>query len=213
MDVKFVETTNGPQNWGKFAVLRFDDDDWKQKSAVDGRPLLAGRGWGRDHVMVVDLQTGEGAFFFAGGIHKSDLDKHAIWVCPMYEATLRHVCDGEHDPMKTEDHLDFPDEPFEYAGYRRQGPDSDIRVAAAALSEAWDKYIGVGELEGDDDVDAVAQAMFALRIALYGGSIEDLIERSSLGTPEAKAIRAQTPPEVRDEILRRVAEGDHGPQD
>lgn len=31
-----------------------------------------------------------------------------------------------------------------------------------------------------------------------------LIDRSSLGTPEAKAIRALTPPAVRNEILRRV---------
>lgn len=36
--------------------------------------------------------------------------------------------------------------------------------------------------------------------------IASLIERSSLGTPEAKAIRALTPPEVRDEILRRVGQ-------
>ncbi len=35
-------------------------------------------------------------------------------------------------------------------------------------------------------------------------TIEELIEASSLGTPEAKALRAQTPPEVVAEVLRRV---------
>lgn len=38
-------------------------------------------------------------------------------------------------------------------------------------------------------------------------TIAELIERSSLGTPEAKAIRAQTPPHVTEEILRRVEDG------
>lgn len=35
-------------------------------------------------------------------------------------------------------------------------------------------------------------------------SMEELIEASSFGTPGAKALRARTPPEVVDEILRRV---------
>lgn len=36
--------------------------------------------------------------------------------------------------------------------------------------------------------------------------IEALIDQSSLGTPEAKAIRAQTPPEVVERIMRKVEE-------
>lgn len=168
MDVKFVEATNGPQNWGKFAVLKFDDDEWKELSAVDQRPLLAGRGWGRDHVMVVDLQTGEGAFFFPGGIHWSDMDKHQIWVCPMYEHALRTICDGEHDPMKTPPLLDFPDAPFEYAGYRRGGPRQHaLEMAARSVSEAWDRYIGTDdEHPGDDDPVAVGEAIAHLREVL-----------------------------------------------
>lgn len=42
-------------------------------------------------------------------------------------------------------------------------------------------------------------------------TIHELIERSSLGTPEAKAIRAQTPPHVVDEIMRRVDEREYIP--
>jgi hypothetical protein len=34
--------------------------------------------------------------------------------------------------------------------------------------------------------------------------IEDLIERSSLGTPGAKALRSRTPPEVVDRIMRKA---------
>lgn len=37
-------------------------------------------------------------------------------------------------------------------------------------------------------------------------SIEELIEASSLGTPEAKALRSRTPREVVDRIMERVAE-------
>lgn len=39
-------------------------------------------------------------------------------------------------------------------------------------------------------------------------SIEELIERSSLGTPEAKALRAQAPKEAVEAVLRRVDELD-----
>jgi hypothetical protein len=28
MQVKFIEATNGPQNWGKFMLGRFDSDEW-----------------------------------------------------------------------------------------------------------------------------------------------------------------------------------------
>ena len=36
------------------------------------------------------------------------------------------------------------------------------------------------------------------------GEIQDLIGESSLGTPDALEIRAQTPPEITDEILRKA---------
>lgn len=38
-------------------------------------------------------------------------------------------------------------------------------------------------------------------------AIEALIEQSSLGTPEAKAIQARTPPDVSEEIMRRLGLG------
>jgi hypothetical protein len=41
-------------------------------------------------------------------------------------------------------------------------------------------------------------------------TIDELIEASSLGTPEAKAIRAKTPPEVGEEVMRRLDADDTG---
>ena len=37
-------------------------------------------------------------------------------------------------------------------------------------------------------------------------SVEELIEASSLGTPEAKALRSRTPPEVVERIMQKITE-------
>jgi hypothetical protein len=78
---KFVEATNGPRNWGKFMVARFTAEEWSRRSVVDPeRGLIAGRGWTTQHLLVWDLQTGEGAIFRPGGSARYDLRKHQIWV-------------------------------------------------------------------------------------------------------------------------------------
>lgn len=123
MESKFIEATNGPRNWGKFMVARFTDDEWSLRAAVDGGPLLRGRGWDPAHVLVVDLQTGEGAIFMPGGYAKADLDKHKIWVCPLFEPFLTwlytFLATGDLADIPT--HIDLPDAPFEMQGYRREG--------------------------------------------------------------------------------------------
>jgi hypothetical protein len=43
-----------------------------------GRPLLGQGGWAPHHIMVTDLQTGEGAIFRPGGLASYDLDKHQL---------------------------------------------------------------------------------------------------------------------------------------
>ncbi len=59
----------------------------------------------------------------------------------MYEHALLRILDGEHDPMKTDALIDFPDAPFEYAGYRRGGPHLHaLQQAAREVSEALDRY-------------------------------------------------------------------------
>lgn len=95
MKTRFVEATNQPgMNWGKFMVGRFDEEEWARLSIIDpGQFLLAGRGRSRDHVVVFDLETGQGAMFrpntsAAAPAARNDLDKTRIWVCPLFEPFL-----------------------------------------------------------------------------------------------------------------------------
>jgi hypothetical protein len=123
--VKIVEVTNGIANWGKFLLGRFDTE-WDYKSAIDGISIIAGRGWSLDHFLLLDLQTGEGAIFRPGGLAKADLDKHRIWVCPMYEPFLTWLY-KQPDPFAIPTHVDLPDAEFAFAGYRRPGPADETR--------------------------------------------------------------------------------------
>jgi hypothetical protein len=81
MKVKFIEAVEKTTtNWGKFMIGRFDSE-WEYRNALDGRNFLASRGWGPDHLLVLDMQTGEGAIFKPGGLASHDLnEKHQIWV-------------------------------------------------------------------------------------------------------------------------------------
>ena len=125
MKTKLVEVTNGIANWGKFCVGMFDDE-WEYKSVIDGNRLLAGRGWTRDHLLVLDLQTGEGAIFRPGGLASADLEKHRVWVCPMFEPFLTWLYARSREDVaffaNLPAHVDLPDAPFAMAGYRRPGP-------------------------------------------------------------------------------------------
>jgi len=130
MKTHLIEATNGPNNWGKFMVGQFVEE-WHRASAVRHhdfpmRPLALLRdvGWGREHRMVFDLQTGEGAMFLPGGHAKADLEKHAIWVCPLFEPFLEWLYD-QPLPINIDalpDHVDLPDAPFAMSGFRRPGP-------------------------------------------------------------------------------------------
>lgn len=94
MRTKFIEATQPGEatfNHGKFMVGLFDADEWLRVCEIDKpieRSLLYRCGWHRDHVLVLDLQTGEGAIFMPGGLVSADLDKHKVWVCPMFEPFL-----------------------------------------------------------------------------------------------------------------------------
>jgi hypothetical protein len=94
MKTKVIEASqslkHGP-NWGKFLVGRLElDVEFKRESVVDpGRPLLAGQCHREPgDLLVLDLQTGEGAMFRPRAFQPSDLAKHRIWVCPLYEPFL-----------------------------------------------------------------------------------------------------------------------------
>lgn len=88
MRLFFFEATNGT-NWGKFAIGLFTAEEWAVRSQVDEAKLLRGRGWDEHHLLFLDLQTGEGTMLRPGGLVEADLEKHAVWICPMAEPFLK----------------------------------------------------------------------------------------------------------------------------
>jgi hypothetical protein len=123
----FFEVTNG-LNWGKFLVGRFNSE-WAVPSALDGAGLIRSRGWGPDHLLVMDLQTGEGALFPVRPIScaHADLEKHKIWVCPMFEPFLEWLYEQDIDALMAAEPSDvsrlveLPAAPASWFGYRREG--------------------------------------------------------------------------------------------
>jgi hypothetical protein len=73
-------------------------------------------------MIVFDLQTCERASFRPGGNAKYDLDKHKIWVCPLFEPFLCWLYKQQLDDFTAlPGHIDLADAPFAMAGYRRNG--------------------------------------------------------------------------------------------
>jgi hypothetical protein len=81
-------------------------------------------GWDSRHIIVFDLQTCEGAAFRPGGNAHYDLDKHQIWVRPLFEPFLEWLYKQPqlNDLTALPDCIDLADAPFAMAGYRRNGP-------------------------------------------------------------------------------------------
>jgi hypothetical protein len=126
MQTRLIEATQGEggPNWGKFCVARFDSE-WAQPSSV-GIPdssLLRRCGWGPGHLWVLDCQTGEGAFFKPGGWAAADLNKHRIWVCPLFEPFLDWLYGQDLSDLDAlPGVVELPGAPFALSGYRRPGP-------------------------------------------------------------------------------------------
>ena len=127
MQTKIIEATNGPMNWGKFLVGRLDVE-WQVPSSVNTQssfPLLTTIGMSRNMLWVFDLQTREGAGFVAhpGAVASSDLKEHKIWACPLFEPFLTWLYQQDlSDIAALPPHIDLPDAPFSFRGYRRPGP-------------------------------------------------------------------------------------------
>jgi hypothetical protein len=165
MHGRFIEATQaGPNgeggalaNHGKFYVGRFDGIDWRWPSFVtDGEPparsLLAATGWGREHILVLDVQTGEGAMFRHGGHAKADLDKHRVWVCPMFEPFLTWLYTQDlTDLTALPEVIQLPDAPFAVSGYRRAGEDIISTEEIIEATRVFATYIATNvEGEGSD---------------------------------------------------------------
>jgi hypothetical protein len=124
MKIVTIEATNhdhGGINWGKFLIGQFDEDEWGDWSMVSNTPLLKTCGWSPADLLVLDLQTGEGAIFSPGGYAKADLDKHKIWVCPMFEPFLTWLYTQDLADLDTLPTIVRLDAPSDITGYRRGG--------------------------------------------------------------------------------------------
>lgn len=132
MKTRIIEGTN-QTNYGKFMLGWFDAEEWAHTSHLsdvsdeyvpnmERISVIAARGWTQRHLWVMDLQTGEGAMFFPGGSAHADLEKHAIWVCPMFEPFLVWLYQQDlSDPSKLPHAVRLEGESALY-GYRRPGP-------------------------------------------------------------------------------------------
>ena len=126
MESKIIEVTNnrsGGINWGKFMVSQFTTE-WERTSRINDRQLLSTIGWDQSHILVTDLQTGEGAIFRPGGLAAADLHKHRIWVCPLFEPFLTWLYQQDLTDLNAlPDVVEIAAESALY-GYRRQGPET-----------------------------------------------------------------------------------------
>lgn len=127
MKTHIIEVTNNNLNWGKFLLGVFDDAEKHHTSRITNGYLLREIGWDLSRtIWVLDLQTHEGASFCLGGRPHADLDKHKIWVCPMFEPFLNWLYKQDREKVMALDlphFLDLPDAEFSMYGYRRAGKD------------------------------------------------------------------------------------------
>lgn len=127
MITKLFEATQdveGSGNYGKFLVC-IPDSEWLLRTELAEEysfGVLRSNGWGRSHVLVIDLATGEGGRFRLGGHAGADLNKHRIWVCPLFEPFLWWLYKQTPEEIPNLPQLVLlPGAAFSYAGYRRSG--------------------------------------------------------------------------------------------
>lgn len=124
MQTKVIEATQDHKtgfNWGKMLVGRFDSE-WEVQTTIGAGSLLSNCGWSPEHILVMDLQTGEGAIFRPGGLASADLNKHRVWVCVLFEAFLEWLYQQDLRDLEALPALvELPDVSPAFSGYRRAG--------------------------------------------------------------------------------------------
>lgn len=129
MQTKIIEAAHGKDviagNWGKFMVMRHDAAEWAYRSAMDDRPLLRNIGTNPNMIWVLDLQTLEGVSVRPGGSASADLNKHKVWVCPLFEPFLIWLYDQDLSDLQALPALvELPDAEAAMHGYRRSGDET-----------------------------------------------------------------------------------------
>lgn len=129
----FIEATNAGFNHGKFMLGRLTAEDAATRSALPGYEheslwTLGGRRTlNPATTLVMDLQTGEGAAFTLEGGRigaHHELEKHKIWVCPMFPHFLGWLYSLDpypHDITALPRFVDIPEAEGAIFGYRRGG--------------------------------------------------------------------------------------------
>ena len=124
MNTKFIEATDGTEfNHGKFLIGRFTEEEWAVRSAFRDSPLLKNTcGWTVDHILVLDIQTGEGFITLPRGLATADLnEKHQVWVCPMFEPFLTWLYTQDTTNLDMlPSSVNLGNVPTDLRGYRRQ---------------------------------------------------------------------------------------------
>ncbi len=128
MKTKFIEATDATQfNWGKFMIGRFDPGEWARLSMMPmmgGVRLLVECGWTGNHLLVLDLETGEGSIFRPSVAAAAACDlgqKHQIWVCPLFEPFLVWLYQQDlNDLDALPGMVNLGNVPTALAGYRRE---------------------------------------------------------------------------------------------
>ena len=160
METVFIEALSEEGNHGKFMLGRFDDEEWGRRSEVDDllpshQPSvqLVARGWTDSHLLVLDLQTGEGAVFRIGGFAAADLEKHSIWVCPLFEPFLEWLYQQDvTDLSALPKVVPITGVGLQLAGHRRPGPFEQVPDAfyAPASGDVYRMPPGAGPFSQAD---------------------------------------------------------------
>ena len=131
---------------GKVMVARFTESEWQRRSEVGGQSMLAERGWTKDNLLVLDLQTGEGAVFKPGGYAKGEPDKHAVWVCPLFEPFLGWLYAQDWADIEKLPALVKIKSPVSALyGYRRPGPGATEETGGAGEARQEKEREGRGK--------------------------------------------------------------------
>lgn len=127
MKLRFVEALSAGGNFGRFVIGRHTPEERLHRSAVEpGKTIFRSAGrWNDRDVWVMDLVTGEGARFDPTGYAKADLDRHRIWVCPLFEPFLSWLYEQDLSDLEALPEVVTLDAPLQFQGYRRPGPDAD----------------------------------------------------------------------------------------